>query len=77
MDSDTRGRLERDTDTIPLSADTIVVLAAPHSAVLEKPRNTADQYGMLVDYNGSMVQVITAVTIGALVSIPDCLCDAS
>lgn len=46
------------------SADTIVVLPAPSLAILEKPRNEADQMGMLQDYNGSTVSVITAVTLG-------------
>lgn len=49
-----------------LAADTIVVLPPPSLSILEKPRNEADQMGMLQDYNGSTVSVITAVTLGEL-----------
>ena len=47
-----------------LEADTIVVLPPPSASILEKPRNIVDQYSMLQDYNGSTIQVITAVTLG-------------
>lgn len=42
----------------------MVVLPPPSLAILEKPRSKADQMGMLQDYNGSEVSVITAVTLG-------------
>ncbi|ORY64775.1 inosine triphosphate pyrophosphatase-like protein [Leucosporidium creatinivorum] len=52
-----------DPPDLVIGADTIVVLPPPSLAILEKPRNEADQMGMLQDYNGSTVSVITAVTL--------------
>ncbi|KAL8287597.1 hypothetical protein RQP46_003455 [Phenoliferia psychrophenolica] len=52
-----------DPPDLVISADTIVVLPPPSSSILEKPRNIVDQYSMLQDYNGSTVEVITAVTL--------------
>lgn len=46
------------------SADTIVVMPPPSSDILEKPKNEADQLGMLTDMSGSDVDIITAVTLG-------------
>jgi predicted house-cleaning NTP pyrophosphatase (Maf/HAM1 superfamily) len=40
------------------------VLPLPSGAILEKPRSKEDQMGMLNDYNGSTVSVVTGVTIG-------------
>lgn len=56
----------RSSLTYETKADTIVVLPAPASAILEKPRNQADQLGMLTDMNGTDVEVVTAVTLGKL-----------
>lgn len=48
------------------SADTVVLLAGPSPAILEKPQNETDQMDMLRSYRGEQVQVVTGVTIGAL-----------
>lgn len=53
-----------DPPDLVIGADTVVVLPPPSLSTLEKPRNEADQMGMLQDYNGSTVSVITAVTLG-------------
>lgn len=42
------------------------MLPSPSFAILEKPRSVLDQMGMLEDFNGSTVSVITAVTLGEL-----------
>lgn len=52
------------SDPHVVAADTVVVLPAPSFSILEKPRTKADQLGMLQDYQGSTVSVITAVTLG-------------
>lgn len=46
-------------------ADTVVLLAGPSPAILEKPENKVDQMDMLQSYRGEQVQVVTGVTIGA------------
>lgn len=45
-------------------ADTVVVLPQPSLSILEKPRNIIDQMGMLQDYSGMKISVVTAVTLG-------------
>ncbi|KAI5478934.1 acetylserotonin o-methyltransferase-like protein [Pseudohyphozyma bogoriensis] len=52
-----------DPPDLVIAADTVVVLPPPSLAILEKPKNKADQMGMLQDYNGSWVNVVTAVTL--------------
>ncbi|SCZ87679.1 BZ3500_MvSof-1268-A1-R1_Chr2-2g05145 [Microbotryum saponariae] len=53
-----------DPPDLVIGADTVVVLGSEASySILEKPRSTADQMGMLTDFNGSKVDVITAVTL--------------
>ena len=52
-----------DSVSLPL-ADTVVVLPQPSLAILEKPRNIIDQMGMLQDYSGMTISVVTAVTLG-------------
>lgn len=39
------------------------MLPAPSNTILEKPKNIIDQMGMLQDYSGLSIQVITAVTL--------------
>lgn len=39
------------------------MLPAPSNTILEKPKNIIDQIGMLQDYSGLSIQVITAVTL--------------
>lgn len=57
-----------DPPDVVIGADTVVVLPPPSLAILEKPRNIIDQMGMLQDFNGSYVNVVTAVTLGKFVS---------
>ena len=58
-------RILSGADSAPVcAADTVVVLPLPSGAILEKPRSKEDQMGMLSDYNGSTVSVVTGVTIG-------------
>ncbi|KDE05635.1 maf-like protein [Microbotryum lychnidis-dioicae p1A1 Lamole] len=53
-----------DPPDLVIGADTVVVLGSEASySILEKPRSKADQMGMLTDFNGSKVDVITAVTL--------------
>ncbi|GAA5829988.1 hypothetical protein JCM3766R1_006728 [Sporobolomyces carnicolor] len=52
-----------DPPDLVIGADTVVLLAGPSPAILEKPQNEADQMDMLRSYRGEQVQVVTGVTI--------------
>ncbi|SGZ25950.1 BQ5605_C024g09806 [Microbotryum silenes-dioicae] len=59
-----------DPPDLVIGADTVVVLGSEASySILEKPRSKADQMGMLTDFNGSKVDVITAVTLVVLIQM--------
>ncbi|GAA5895697.1 nucleotide diphosphatase [Sporobolomyces salmoneus] len=52
-----------DPPDLVIGADTVVLLAGPSPAILEKPQNETDQMDMLRSYRGEQVQVVTGVTI--------------
>ncbi|GAA5879795.1 hypothetical protein JCM16303_004183 [Sporobolomyces ruberrimus] len=52
-----------DPPDLVIGADTVVLLAGPSPAILEKPQNKVDQMDMLRSYRGEQVQVVTGVTI--------------
>ncbi|GAA5844072.1 hypothetical protein JCM5353_000137 [Sporobolomyces roseus] len=52
-----------DPPDLVIGADTVVLLAGPSPAILEKPENKVDQMDMLQSYRGEQVQVVTGVTI--------------